>query len=218
MSQTLDAFLPHVLPYAPGCSDLAAYQAIRDAAIDFCRRTGVVQRVSTNSVVAGTQDYTITVVTDMQLAAVQGAAYQGTWLTPVSPDQVESDTALRGVTIGTAVPQAGTPIFYFQKTPDVAALSLYPIPDTSVTTGLTVKASFMPTQTAATLDDLLLNDYAEAIGAGALTRLLAMPGQMFSGNPAPYLAAYERHINNAKRLKQRGKLPSNLRVNGQRFV
>lgn len=218
--KALDLFLPLVLPYAPGCSDQMAYQALRQTAIDFCMRSALVQRITQSDIVADTQDYDITVPSDMVFSQVLGVGWQGQWLTPVSPDQVLSDVALIGAAIGIAEPLSGSPSFYFQKLPTDATVSLYPIPDTALTNGLTIKAAFFPAEDATTVEDALYDDYAAAIAAGALMRLVTTPNQMFTApTMAPaYLATYERGVSAAKRQKQRGKLPSDLRVRPQRFA
>lgn len=214
MATSFDSFLPYILPYAPGASDPVAYQALRDAAIDFCRRSLIVQRVAAQNVVATTQTYTVTVPTDMQFNRLLGVGWNGTWLPSVSPDDVENDTVLQGATIGTNVPQSGSPQQYFQKTPTDVTFGLFPIPDTSLANGLTVKAAFIPTMTCTALEDVLFNDYAEALAAGALMRLVVMPNQPFTApSMAPaYKAVYEAGVNEAKRQREHGKLTSNRRV------
>lgn len=219
MTKTLDQFLPFILPYAPA-DDLAAFQAIRHTAIDFCRRTGIVQTVTQKNVTATVEDVTLTVPTDMVLTRVLNMWWQGRELTPVSPDQVDSDVALVGVTIGTAVPQAGSPYYFFQKTPTAATISVYPIPDTTLANGFTIKASFHPTEAAASLDDSLYDDWGEVISAGAVMRLMMTPSQIYSApkDAVQYRGVYERGVNQAKRQVNNGKLRSNLRVRPQAFA
>lgn len=220
MSTSFDSFLPYILPNAPGCTDVMAYQALRNTAIDFCRRTDIDQSIQAVSVAATTEDYTLIVPTDKSFSRLMFAGWQGIELLLAPPPDVRLDTALRGVTIGTAIPAAGSPKYAFNKTPTLATVSVYPIPDTSLASGFTFKASWFPALTALTLDDALYSDYAEVLAAGALARLVIMPSQLFT---APAAAAafkdtYERGVQMAKRQAFRGRMASNQRVSPVAFA
>lgn len=215
----LDLFIPFVTYRVMGCPDPTALQAIRSTCIDFCRRTGIVERVLAGvDIVAAQEDYTVIVPTDMSLHRIVGVSWQGTWLTVVPPGDVRSAPALRGVTIGTSVPSSGTPQFYFQKTNEVAAISLYPIPDTALTGGLTIKASFKPLQTATTIDDQLFDEWCDGIAAGAVARLQAVPGLSFSSNSPAARTEYEMAVSAAKRQVLAGKNLNGLRVQPRSFT
>jgi hypothetical protein len=219
VSTAYTAFLPYVLPGVYGCPDTAAEQAVRDTCIDFCKRTDLVQVILTPvDIVANQEDYTAVMPTGTQMARLLGVAWQGKWLTPVAPDDVQSDVALRGVTIGTAVPAYGDPGYFFQKTPETNVVSLYPIPNTALVAGLTIKVSTYPTITSTTVDDQLFNEWHEEIAQGAIARLQATPGQPFSGNPLVARAVYERGISKAKAQKMFGKTQAPSRVQGQKFM
>jgi hypothetical protein len=210
----ISSFYPWVMPYVPGCPDPLLDQAIRSAANDLSTRSDLVQRVIVADVVSGTQDYTIIEPTDFQYLRILSVGFQGTVLGPVSPDVVNSDVALRNVTIGTASPITGNPTWFFQKTPSDAGFSLYPVPNANLTGGLTVKVSFQPANTATTLDDILFSDWAEEIAAGAIAILMAMPGQQFSNTTAAefYRKAAEAGIARAKRVSRNGKMVASQRV------
>lgn len=216
---SLDLFLPFVLPQVPGCTDPLAYDAIRLSCIDFCRRTDIVQRVQAAvNVVAGTQDYAITPPASMAVARILAASWQGVWLTNAPPDDVQSDVALRGADIGAAKVRTGSPECWFQKTPDVATVSLYPIPDTSLTGGLLIKASFSPTLSATTVDDTLYNDWLQEIAAGAIAYLQSMPAQPFTADPRAAKIRFELGVGNAKRQKMFGRSTSASRVQPRLFA
>lgn len=219
MSTTIDSFLPLVLPSVHSCPQPTAELAILQAALDFCKRTDIAQVIlAQTNVVAGTQDYPITSPTDLQFARLLGVSWQGNWLTPVMPDDVQSDVAFTNTTIGTAVPTQASPQYYFQKTTDAAVVSLYPVPDTTLVGGLFIKASYTPTQTATTLPDELYNDWANDIAHGAIAILKSISGQPWTGDPAHNRTMFERGINGAKRQKMFGKLPSGARIQPQSFA
>ncbi len=218
-TKPIEAWYPYILPWVPGAPDTLVNQAIRSAAIDFCTRSDLVQRVITANVVADTQDYTITPPTDMNLARVLSVSWQGRVLAPTAPSVVQQDIVLRGAAVGTATPQRGDPYWFFQKTPTDGGFSLYPIPNTALTLGLTVKASFTPNNAATTLDQQLFESWAEDIAAGAIAILMSMPSQQFSSaKAADYGKAYNAAVTRAKRQAASGTLPSSLRVMPRRFA
>ncbi len=218
--KTLDLFLPYVSPYVPGCSDPMALQAIRMALIDFCNSTDLVQRVYTYDVVAGQSAYPIATPAHMNMNRVLAVGWQGRWLTPVTPDQVPTPVILKGQTIGTDQVWTGVPQAYFQQTPSETIFHLYPIPDTTIPGGLTAKAAFAPSQDAQTFEDHLFDNWGEEIAAGAIARLLAMPGQQFSNiHGAPgYRNQFKQGIDDARRLKEQGYTQGAQRVTPRRFM
>ena len=216
---SIDLFLPYILYAVHACPQITAEQAIVRACNDFCRRTDVVQKIQApTDIIAGTSDYAVIAPTDMTLVRVTGASWQGHWLVPVPPDDVQSDVALRSAAVGIAVPVVGSPRFFFQKTTDLSTISLYPIPDTSLAGALLIKASFAPTPTALTVDDALFTDWYEDIAAGALARLKAIPGTPWSADPSRDAARFEHGVSNAKRQKLFGKQPSASRIQPQGFI
>jgi hypothetical protein len=219
MTKTLDQFMPWVMPMVPGCPDPLAQQAIRAAAIDFCVRTDIIQRVITADATINVEDYTITPPSDMQLARILSVSWQGRVLTPVSPDLVTQDVVLRGANVGTATVVSEDPLYFFQKMPNDPGFSLYPIPKATLTLGLTVKASFSPTNAATTVDDPLWDDWVDDIGAGAIAQLMTMPGQPFSSsNARTYALAFRDAVTRAKRVKNEGYLAGSLRVQPVTFA
>ena len=219
MSATLESFFPWVLPWVPGCPDPLADQAIRDACIDFCTRTDLVTRIQPMDITATQQDYIVVPPTDMDFTRVISVWWQGKKLLPLPPTLVDSDVALRGVAIGNAVPQTGDPKWFFQKTPTDLGFSLYPIPDTTLVGGLTVKVSFQPSNTAATVESILWENYSNDIACGALATLMGMPGQQFTSPLAKeYSVRFEAAIIVGHNQAQFGKLPAAMRVQAQRFV
>lgn len=212
---TFDSFLPYILPYAHGASDLAIYQALRDTAIDFCRRTLVVQRWEAMNVIFNSPLYVPNVPNaDLVVHKVMDVFWNGRLLTPVGPEDVNSDVVLQGADIGTNTLLRGSPVVWFQKYPGEASIYLHPVPTAALTNGLTIKSAFIPTTTASTLDDLLFNEHVEAIAAGTLARLVAMPNEPFSAPAlAPsYKAVYEAGVNEAKRYRAKGKTLAQRRV------
>jgi hypothetical protein len=217
---TLDTFLTYVLPFVPGCSDPMAIQALRLAATDMCNRTDIVQRVITMDATTGVSAYPIPVPANMNLNRILSVDWQGKRLSPATPDAVASDVAVRGIAIGTASPRTGDPAIYFQALPTDDTFLLYPIPDSTVVGGLTIRASFAPNNAALTVDDVLFDDWVETVAAGALQRLMAMPGQQFTDVHASAInrATFEGGINFARRVKEMGRTAGSQRAAPRRFA
>lgn len=205
---TLESFLPYVLPSASNCPEPLAIQALRNAAIDFCTRTDLIQRVFTPNVIAGTATLAIDVPNNMTVGRVMEMYYKDSRMHPATPDGVRSPLAMRGANIGDATIVTGYPRFYFQTTPDSDTFNVYPVPDATaaLTAGYTLRVSFVPDQECMTVDDTLFDDYAEDIANGALARILMTPGQSFTSvtASAAYRSMFEGAIKAGRRQTQMG--------------
>jgi hypothetical protein len=215
----LTQFFPFVLPSVLGCPDPTLLQAIRSACVDFCTTTLMVQELVPLSVATGSQDYEVDVPSQMQLVKVLGVFLEDTWLEPVSVESVRKGVALRG-DVGSAQASHSTPTAYFQKTPTTPEISLYPLPIVDITEGLTVRAAFAPTRSATSVDNTLYDHWVEAIAAGALSRLMALPGQPYT-NPAEAAAMraqFSAATRSASILARTGRIAASSRVSPKRFA
>lgn len=194
-------------------------QALRSVCVDFCNRTLQVQTLTPLDVTADTADYVISVPTTMQLVKVMGVWYEDTWLSPTSVENVRTAVALRGA-IGSSTPSDGTPSTYFQDTPTSSSIRLYPVPDTTIASGLTVRAAFCPKRTATTVSDTLFEDWVDEIASGTIAKLCTMPGQTFTNKDIAqeHMAAYERAVRAASNLTRSGKAVASSRVQPVRFA
>ena len=209
----LSKFLPFVLPHAPSGTDILAEQAILSACIEFCTQTLLVQELTTTTVSAGTQDYTVDVPSGSVLVKVLGVIHEDRWLKPSSIENVRSGVALRG-DVGSAAAVDAAPKVYFQKSPTSDDISLYPVPAVSIADGLAVRAAFAPSRSAATVNDVLYDSWAEAIAAGAIARLLLIPNQTFSAAPlaGAYRAQFDAATRRASIQARTGQIAASSRV------
>lgn len=180
--KSLGAFLPWVAPHVPGASDPLIEQAVRDACIEFCDATNIVQRVEVQGVLAGEPQYVVSAPQQQRLVAVLQVAYNSNPLKYAPIDTVEHGAALRAGYDAVVDPARGTPMTYYQTTPGDDAIYLWPVPDTEVSDALAVRASFAPTRTATQVEDELFDDWLTEIVSGALARLMIIPAQPFT-NP-----------------------------------
>lgn len=159
----LDDFLPMVLPFARGASDLAAMTEVRNAAIEFCKKTKVWRELlEPQNLVAGVPDIELPLPDGSDLVEIAEVFYHRDPLDPVAED----DLKLRGIYPG----KTGTPECYTHHG-DLFILRVAPIPMISETQALTVRAVLMPPRDADELVDVLFRRYATEIADGALERL-----------------------------------------------
>lgn len=182
---SLNAFFDHVAPQTPGCPNPTVRSAVRQAAIEFCERTHVwLETLDPLPIDPAVSDYEVEApLPDTRVVAIYSMRCQGALLfahTEHALDQQQPDW--RAAT--------GQPRGFVQANP--ATLRLVPQPAEAADPGLTdIRAALAPTQTAAVVGDVLYEEYAEAIGYGALERLLRIPGQAWS---QPELSAYYRGL------------------------
>lgn len=181
MAKALSLFYPHVEPHVYGCPAPMMDQALVYAAALFCRETLIVNDISTLDVVIDQPDYDLDLPAATRLSKVLDVFVGERRLEPVGTDYVRRATALRGTVDGDE-PEVGPPRAFFQKLVSDPTISLYPVPDESIATGLTVRAAFEPATAAQTLPDILYDYHLPDIAHGAVAHLLTLPGQAFT-NP-----------------------------------
>lgn len=195
-------FLPQVLPYAVGAPEPTAITAIRNATIEFLRNTHFLQASLTPiSVVADTAEYQVTVPTDYELTSVRALYFDHVRLSPVSELEVRHDHRDN---------QKATPSAFFMKSDNT--LVLHRTPDVNGT--LTGTIAICPTIRSTGVDALIADKFLEDISAGALSRLLMVPGEPFYD---PQLAAFHKKhfasaVANAKALKNKSLVGAPLQV------
>lgn len=158
----LEAFLPFVMPFARGASDVAAMVEIRNTAIDFCARTKCWQeRMPAVGVRAGQAEVDLRLPAGQQIAEVMDVFYLGRPLDPTDED------ALRcaGVKPG----DSGRPQFYTRRGFD--CIELAPVPNATESNVLQARVAIQPTLDATEVADPLFTRFAQAIGNGAIARL-----------------------------------------------
>ena len=193
MKPVSDLF-PRLLPYVPGCSEPLAHQALVDAAIAFCEEA-MVLREALEPVVTqpGVADYDLEVPPQHMLGRVVSVSIDGIALQPLpSEPTFVSPTVL------------GKPSAYLVvRQDDELVLRVFPTPNEAYT--LDVFAVLLPSRDAVNFSNVLVTTWADAVVNGALSKLLAMPGQPFSDAGAAALAtAY--YTSRVKRARMDGSL------------
>lgn len=166
----LSDFMGHVLPYVQACSFPLAELHIRDICRDFCSVAPVVQETSDPmDAVEGQREYDIDVASGTECTVILKAWYEGRLLAALKTgDRNESGYAQGG----------GTPTGFKQLLGSRLMLDVAPARNSPG--ALTLLVATKPTHRADYVADVLLEDYAYAIGQGVVGRLKKIPGVTFS--------------------------------------
>ncbi len=187
---------PDVLVFVPGCPDPFLNQELRRAATEFFRDSRAWVEWLTPIVVVGTQrEYALPLPTDSALVGLESATTDG------NPAEILSFLA-----------QEKNPATRENERPGIVTGDLVEITLTrAFAPGVSIElqASLMPSRSAETLPDALMQRFAEAIVAGARYRLMRTPGPLHNPEGASTaLAEYQRHLGKFTFQAYRGNAPS----------
>jgi hypothetical protein len=212
MAVNYEAFFSNVMPEVPGCPEITAFNAIQNAAIEFCEKSLILQRDHDPiTVVAGIVDYDLEPPTGYLVVKVMRAWLEGNELTALAPDMVRGPEVYNRLYSSYAA-QPTTPTAFLQK--DVRTVSLWGLPDKKYNNGLTMRVALKPTRAAETIEDEIYEDYYEAIANGALVRLLNSQGKPYSSRDGAAVAdrQFRQAINVARQRATHGNVRSSLSV------
>jgi hypothetical protein len=211
---SIDDFLDDVMPELPGCTEFLAIDKLRFAAIEFCRKTLVSQEtVDELDLDAGEPE--LTIPTPNSSVRV----YKIMWIKSphrtlvAAPKQPLTDRSRNWDTIG----EADWPISYVRLTNDTVQLIPPPLVDKSAV--ITAHVACIPTKSASRLDEVLIDEYREAIAAGALSRLLNMAKEPWFDREAAKRNAFDfaSEISNARATVNKDGLMADTRVQFNKF-
>lgn len=212
MSKTYEDFYDEVLPYLPGCTPAMAKVAIRNAVIDFCEGSLIIQRDhDPMTVIKGIIDYDFEPPTGYLVTKIMRAWYKDAELSPTSPDNLPASVIYNKSYPG-AVANENDPNVITQK--DERTFTLYPYPKENASLALTMRVALKPTRSSTTIEDVVYEDYAEVIGHGAKYRLMSSPQKPFT-SPEGSVASkmfFDEGVNVARQRATRGYVRSELRV------
>lgn len=210
---TFASYLPWIQPYCPDVPDVIATDAVRNAAIEFCRESLWLQEeLAAITVVADQNDYTLTPTADnVEIVQVRFVSFNGFPLRAASEQVLDS---LYGLDWRQ---QTGQPVFYTDVYDQT--LRLVPMPDDNVTGVVNPTAAVMPLRTAVDADPNLFNRWLEEICFGARARLHEMAGQGFTNFRAAQACAarFKAGIARARADRNSSETGGDLRVVPRRF-
>lgn len=211
MAVALSRFYPYVEPYLIGAPKPLLDQRLVAAAVEFCEQTHVVQQVTEPAPVnRGESEVDLELEPQTALVSVLEAWFDRQRLALV-PQQASS--VQQGHYPDTD--NVGTPGFALVEG---QTLKLYPRP--ALPGQVTVKMAVKPVRDARVLPDGLYEDWAQAIGWGAVAQLAQIPAQSFSNLDLAQLAALQFRAEVARATVQAayGRMRGNLRVRQRPFA
>ena len=165
----IDDFLPLILPRATGCPEPIAFDAIRQAAIEFCERTRIWR--DTDQFMAD-EFGDIFAPAQSVVYQIEDARFDGRRLIPIGVQDLNGMYPDCDWTTKTGE----QPQYVTQLHPDT--IKVVPSMSGMVTLTLLLK----PTNNAQELPDFIFDQYARTIADGALAEILMIPGQPYT-NP-----------------------------------
>lgn len=171
-----DALDPYILPWVLGCPVEIMRAQARLAAIEFCRRSGILHDENYFDLQAGVSEYFLSTICDYQVVRVYEVTMLNRWTfrpTLTKPLQQWGGPF-------NAVGYQGTnwwcgPYGFYMKSPEVVFIT--PCTQQDFKAGLRVEFVVMPKQDGCTLDSYLYETWAESIAAGAIARIKSMKGE-----------------------------------------
>lgn len=165
-------FLPYVLPYVPGCPDVAAEDEIVRSAIRFCELSGCWQEMaSAQNIVLSTHTYTVPAPANAQCDCVDEVWVNGVHILPANTNELRLFYTDWTTATGAAA-------YHTQQNQD--EVRIVPIPTANITNGLKIRATYKPVPGATTLPAILYQNFAQGVAAGALARLYATKNKAWS--------------------------------------
>lgn len=213
MATDFSTLVPDVALHAPGCSQPMALHYLRVAAVELCRRSSVWEEPLAQASVTGL-DFPYTLApTDpgTRISRVKEVFLDGIRLTPwTRAESLTTTPDWREV--------VGYPTAYLVDKD--FNLRVVPALSDSSTAALDVTLALVPTWTAESLDDVLVDLYREGLVAGAVSRLCAIPGQSFTNLDlaAAFGALFRVAIGTAISDANQGFTSANSRVQFNTFV
>jgi hypothetical protein len=152
-----DAFLPEVMQFARGVPDEQAANAVRNAAIEFCRATGYLKRVFYGDLYKGVENYAVQDYDGYVVNMLHGVRVCG-----------------RAIPVLTDYPRRrGAWGAYFENP---HTLYLFPPPHSDERDGLEVELSVFPSRSSCEIEEHFFEQFGDVIAYGALSHLLFMRG------------------------------------------
>lgn len=162
----LDDFLPYIMPYAPGCSEPMAKQAIITAAREFCARTRLWR--CTDSFEANAGCNVVCAPEGADLYEIEYARLDGQPLEPISFNDLNRDMP------NWRSEDGGQGKWISQS--DMDSVIVAPASTGTLELGILLQ----PSEGADQLPEFIAKHYRQVIAWGALREILLVPNQSFS--------------------------------------
>ena len=178
-------WLPFVQAEVHGCPRPMCFDAIRQAVIRFCAETMIWRyECPTISTIVGVNTYQLEIPSYSQCVSVRSLNFNNR-----KPPLEERTVEQLYKTDPTWTSETGAARYYAFRSPNVIVLDR--VPDEIVQ--MVAVVALKPRQSQLEVDELLFEDYRDAITSGALSRLMLMPGKAWydAANGARHEAVFQ---------------------------
>ena len=173
---TYNTYIPDVVVYVPGCPHLTIVDALRKTAASFFYDSLAYRKwVTPFDLTINTTTYTISTMcpTDTEVAQVLALYCNGVAVTELTHDQFFAyDPEWPSKT--------GANAQYFSILDGKDTINTIPIPSAIDTGAMTMQLAVCPTLTSTGVEQVHFEEWKDQIIDGALARLLAMPGHVWT--------------------------------------
>lgn len=217
MAASYEDFFSNILPEAPGAAEMIVANAVRNACIEFCEKSLILQRDHDPvTLKSGVVDYDLEPPKGYIVVKVMKAWLEDQQLDPLAPDVVREASVYNRL-FSSYQDKSSTPRFYLQK--DERSISVWNPPDKDYANGLTMRVALKPTRASESIESVILEDYAETIASGALSRLMMSVGKPYTNveMAAVHKGLFQQGINVARSRALHGQVRSNLSVKLRRI-
>lgn len=195
MAIAYESLLPEILPMVPGCPDTLIENNIRSAVIELCEKTGVYQaELDPVTTVNGIFEYDLEAPNQTAVHKIMWVVHEGRDLEPISTNLLEQRKPKWRDTN-----YYGEPEYYVKQSQSI--FWLVPVPNETKASSTVLRVQLKPTHQSTACDDDVMNDYRDAIVAGALFRLLRLPSKDWTdfAGAQVYGSLFNEHLTDAER-------------------
>ncbi len=214
MSALYEDFLIEVTPYVRDVPEIVAVQAVRNACIQFCEKTRVLQtNLDPMTAIAKQSEYDLEPDAGYTVVDIMEAWYGDQLLIPKA---VEELTRIYRTSNWNEL--EGNPYYYFRQPTTV--MRLVPTPKQSEASKIKVRAAIAPTRGSSSIDSEIYERYLEFIGYGARARLYDTANQPYYDPKSAqvYLKRFSDAINEVRTRVNKGLTRAATQIEFQRFV
>jgi len=209
-----DLFLPDVVQFVQDVPEIVAIQAIRNAAIQFCEKTRVLQtELEPMDTTAEVSVYEFEPDIGYKVVDIMEAWYGDQLLIPKA---VEELTRIYRTSNWNDLD--GNPYYYFRSR--TQEITIVPKPSVSASAKLKLRVAVVPSRASSMIDEEIFERYYEYITIGARARLYGTAGQpYYSAKEAQiYLKRFSDGINEVRTRVAKGLTRASVQIEYQRFV
>lgn len=174
----LSAFTQFIAPYAIGVAEPTFERALLDAAARFCRDSLAIQESKDITITADTPTFTLSASTGLVPVEVMSLRIGSRDITPQPQDRLSDYYG-----VDWRVSTGSEPQWFTLDSETVLRVVPY-LPAGAASLAAVAQIAVAPSRSATALPDALLDTWIDAITAGTLARLYAIPNQPFSDKDA----------------------------------